>query len=235
MKNFLKGIGFYFKGEIFAFTSVPLRKIIFLNVTVNIFLFFLTFGFLSAKMVSFLKLSVDAPQVWYDYLKNIGAYGLGALIVILSSGVIVYALSSVLMVGVGDYLSKKTLMLKGALPVQTSGRWNIKRLFGILIKVIALVSLSFMFFIISLLPGLGFLGLFLAALIMTFDMLDYGFDHYHLTLKERLSFFKSNITVISGYAFAMMFFLVIPGFNILMLPGSVVAASCLLADIKRNQ
>ncbi|MBK9293447.1 MAG: EI24 domain-containing protein [Oligoflexia bacterium] len=234
MKDFLKGIGFYFRGEFFAFTTMSIRKTIFLNILLNIILFFLTFGVLSAQMVKFLKFKMQTPDVWYDYLKNIGAYGLGALLVILASGVIVYALSSIIMVGVGDYLSKKTLMLKGALPKDLKSTWNIRRIFGILLKVTVLVSLSLMFFVVSLIPGLGFIGMFLAALVMTFDMLDYGFDHYHLTLKQRFSFFKANIKVLSGYAFAMMFLLVIPGFNILMLPGSVVAASVMLAEIKRT-
>ncbi len=230
MKNFINGFATYFKGLVFSFSNKRIRKIIFFAAFIDVTIFIVVLFSASFRLGPFLASHLSDPHIWYQYLYYYAVYLLALIGIFFMSGLVVYFISTVFMIRVGDVLSRITLENRG---VGISG--SQKRSVAVVLKAISLTALTTITFFISLIPGLGIIGLLMSSVLLTFDMMDYGFDHIALSLPQRLEFFKKNMASVLGFSAGLMIVMTVPVINVLLLPGGVVASSFLLSEIVKNE
>ncbi len=239
-KGFSHGFSAYFRGLAFSIKEKSLRRVVATSVLANIVIFAVILKLLFGKMTLFLSAHLSLPVFWYQYILFYSAKFLATIFVFIICVFIVYLVSSVLLMGWGKYLSMQTLKLKfqflGSLKAHVREGHGGVSIGHSILKAVIITVLSGLGFLIALVPGLGWSGIMLSSLVLTFDMMDYGFESGGLgrvlTIKERLSFFKLHFPHILGFAFGLTAIMAVPVINVVMLPSSVVAANFLLAEIK---
>src|SRR6185369_11713891 len=96
------------------------------------------------------------------------------------------------------------------------------------IPIIALLVLG------ALIPGLGIIAAILGVFLLTYELFDFSFDACHMTFKQRIAFIKAHLGLIVGWSTALGLTTLIPGINILIMPGSVVSAAWLFYKLKEE-
>lgn len=236
MRGFLLGFRCFFKGHMFALREKPLRRIIFLSYSLNAFIFCILCWFGLGPAMAFLSGALPFPEVWYFIFLEMLVKAFFVFVILLASATFVYVISSFFLVGWGTLLARRTLMAKCPQELKTSGPTGfyflIRRIIPSLLKSVFVASLSLVFYMVSFIPVVGLIGLVMVTLLLTFDMMDYGFDELGLTIRNRFSFYSDHILEAAGFSVALGMMMAIPFLNVMILPGSIVAANYLLAEIK---
>jgi uncharacterized protein involved in cysteine biosynthesis len=228
MKNFAHGFTLVFKGIGFSFAQKKIRFILFLSGFINFVLFGLCLYFLSRRVSDYLHMRLTSPEVWYQYVWVAVVFVVSYLLITGLSAIIVYLISSILMIGWGDLLSRQTLKAKN-IPLKNYGFWHsLKKVPTLVLKSLLLLLFATFGILISFIPGLGLLSFFVNSIVISFDMMDYGFDHLGLTLQERFTFLTSNLSTILGFATAQGLLFFIPVLNVFCFQVLLWPQACLL-------
>lgn len=108
------------------------------------------------------------------------------------------------------------------------GEWmklTLKMLWVSLIKVAIFVVVGAVLFLVSFFPGLNLIASFAALLLVAFDLADYSFEALQLGFRDRVRFFRVNLSAFAGLAAAMGLIFFVPGLNFFLFPASVAGAS----------
>ena len=127
-------------------------------------------------------------------------------------------------------LIKRKVFPQRDFKISTWIRTNL-RLF--LISLVRMLIFSFggiVVFIFSFLPGVGFIVMYYAALVLALDSMDYTFETYELGLIHRFGIYFSNIPYFLGLSLFLTPFLFIPGLTLIILPISVVGSAVVFAE-----
>ncbi|MDZ4660279.1 MAG: EI24 domain-containing protein [Pseudomonadota bacterium] len=101
-----------------------------------------------------------------------------------------------------------------------------------LVKGVLFLLIGVVLFFAGMIPVINILVPFAVLLTIAFDSADYSFENLHMTLRERLAFFRKNFSIFAGYSMALGIVLFVPGLNFFLFPASVVGSSLLIAQIK---
>lgn len=81
----------------------------------------------------------------------------------------------------------------------------------------------------SFIPGLNLIAMFGFVHIVAFDICDYSFEAMGWPLATRIQHFRKHWPVFSGFAFGLGLAMLIPGLNLLLLPGAVVGGALIVS------
>lgn len=102
-------------------------------------------------------------------------------------------------------------------------------------SVIYLIVGVFFLFPMSFVPGLNILATFIFGLMLAFDCFDYTFEAMGWSFKQRLIFFRNNLSLFLGLGFVLFFSNMLPGAILFLLPILVVGAAEVYAKQWGNQ
>ncbi len=150
---------------------------------------------------------------------------------------VAYLLGQILAAPFSAVLSEKSLIKLNVLTEKPFilGIWlktSLKMVRISVVKGFLLLIIGALLMLAGIIPVLNIVVPFVVLLTLAFDSADYSFENMQMTLTERISFFKKNIVVFSGYAVALGIILFVPGLNFFLFPASVVGASLLISRIK---
>jgi CysZ protein len=236
MKRFAKGFHLFFAGLRLWIRSKKLLGISAFPLVID---FFCLAG---GAYVAFLKIPsitamiVSAPVFWYQYLLYYFVMIITALSLLLIVIFGVYVVASLLTFPFNDILAERTLRhhevlqgeprgFKGWMKRSAANSGAMFRRTAILLVVGCFLFLS------TLIPGVAVIAGFISAVILATDRIDYSFDQFGWSFKQRVSFIKSALPEIVGFAAALGLTSLIPIINILIMPGSIVAGAVLVSDL----
>lgn len=239
MKNFAFGFSTFFGGLRLWARTPALLKLSIIPFLVDFVFFVGGLIFAMAQIPTLLAHIVSQPEFWYQYVWYYFVMIVTALSLFLIVIFIVFVAANLLLFPFNDILADRVLEIHHALPHREKGlkSWwqKTKRNSSAMAKktIILLVVAGFLA-LATLVPGLGFFAALIGVFIMAFDRLDYSFDHYQWTFKQRVSFMKSNLGAVLGFATGLGLTTAIPMINILAMPGSVVAGASLVAHLSQR-
>lgn len=238
MKTVWFGFFEYFRGLKYSFAEKKLRRYLVGLGLLNFIFFILTISGLISHIDVLLQSHLPATDTFLHKIYYGFAYFTAIIATFIVSAFLVYFFSNfVLGVIYGDLLSKKFFELRSfnVAPIQRTLWQNIEHISEKFFKILLILCLTVFSFFLALLPGLGLVGLYLGALVLSFDMMDYGFDVSGLTVKERFAFFKSNMAAFLGFSLGLVIVMAVPVVNVLLVPSSIVAASHLFVELKTRR
>lgn len=110
--------------------------------------------------------------------------------------------------------------------LRTTGRLFVISIF----RMSLFMGFGIVFFLISFIPGLHFIGLFYSALVMSFDTIDYTLEVYELGLGKRFSMYFDYFSFFIGLSITLIPSFFIPGLTIFLLPVTVVGTAVCYAE-----
>jgi CysZ protein len=239
MRSFVRGFSGYFAGLRFWMRTRSLFALSLIPLILNMVLFAAGLVFAISKIPEVVAYVVHKPEVWHQYVLYYFVLILTALTFFILTLFTVTVVANFIAFPFNDKLAEKTLMLTGALethPITFKGwlRGSAKNMAAMLKKALFLLVIAGVLLFAALIPGLGLIAGFIGVFLITFDILDYSFDHFHLSFQERMRFIRGHFLEMLGFTFALGLTTAIPVLNMLMLPGSVVSGARLVADIKKR-
>ncbi|MBK7889450.1 MAG: EI24 domain-containing protein [Bdellovibrionales bacterium] len=97
-----------------------------------------------------------------------------------------------------------------------------------LLKTALFAVVGMLLFGFSFIPGLNVLATIGFVHIVAFDICDYSFEAMGWPLAARFRHFRAHWPVFSGFAFGLGVAMLIPGLNLLLLPGAVVGGALIV-------
>jgi CysZ protein len=183
---------------------------------------------------------LQRPDIWYKLILYYGALALTILSLFFAVVFVVFIVGNLLAFPFNGMMAEKTLLIMEAHSDEEKSWGSIlkktMRNTGAMFKKTLILLVAGVFiFAATLIPFLGLIGAALSIFLMAYDRVDYSFDHYRWSFKQRVSFVKSHLPEMIGFSVALGLTTVLPIINMLVMPGSVVAGASLVADIqKRN-
>jgi len=240
MKRFLYGFAVYFRGLKLWLSHRSLIKLSLIPFLLD----FLCLGFgLYFTVTRFSEITsrfVHHPERWYGFVLyyielGIAAFSLFFIVLFLS-----FIFANLIAIPFNDLLAERTLRIHGASPAlqQGSKAWaakSFKNMGALLRKLPILIVAGAIMTFAAFIPGLGFIAAMIGVFLMAVDRLDYASDQHQLSFKERVQFVRSNFSEVAGFAAALGLTTALPLFNILLMPGGVVAGSLLFADLRSKK
>ncbi len=150
-----------------------------------------------------------------------------------------YVVQSIVAIPFYAVLSERVLLKLGS-KTQTQlkmGEWvrfNLQMVRVGLVKSFLFLILAVLLFGASFIPGLGFVSMFGALLIMSFDCMDYSFEAMGWRFRERLSYQRRNGRQWLGAATGLGLTLLVPGLTLLVIPGAVVGGAILIHESRSS-
>lgn len=137
-------------------------------------------------------------------------------------------------------ICERILFKRGVFPdrpfrISTWIRVTLRMFMVSLIRMMIFLTLWILVFIISLIPGLQFLGIYYSGLMMAMDSLDYTVEIYEMTLGRRIRLYFENFSYFTAVSFVLIPFLFVPGLILLLLPITVVGMSVQFAETMGRQ
>jgi len=208
VKNIFKGFKIYFDGLKFWLRSPALLRLSIIPLLIDFVIFAGALVFAMSELPKIMGQIVSQPDFWYQYLWYYFLWLLTALSLFLIVMFFAFVVANLLAFPFNDLLAEKTLLLHEALPERSSGvkSWakkTAKNAASMAKKTVFLIIIAGILALATLLPGLGIIASFIGVFMMAVDRVDYSFDHHVMTFKQRLSFVKSNYTLILGFALGM--------------------------------
>jgi CysZ protein len=240
MRKFLFGFATYFVGLKLWVSHRSLLKLsvipFFLDLVCLIFGIYFTVTHFSQIAAQFVHRS-GSTFGWLFYYLKLAVTALSLFFIVLF---LVFLFANLVMLPFNDILAEKTLQLKSALPEiqkgpKARGAKTLKNMGAMLRKLPILIVAGVIMTFAAFIPGLGIFAAAIGVFLMAVDRMDYASDHHQLSFKERIRFVRAHFWEVAGFAAALGFTTAIPFFNILLMPGSVVAGSLLFADLKSKK
>jgi CysZ protein len=137
-------------------------------------------------------------------------------------------------------LAEQTLITSAGMPdrpfqVTQWLKLSLRMLKVTFIKAVIFLSIGTMLFMLSFFPFLTIFCHMGLLLMLAFDCADYSFESLGMGFRQRISFFLANFFGFLGFAFSMGVILLIPGLNFFLFPASVVGASLLVGNIRKEK
>ncbi|MDZ4676276.1 MAG: EI24 domain-containing protein [Oligoflexia bacterium] len=239
MISLSRGFTNYFSGLKFWMNTRSLLGLSLFPMIINIILFAAGFSFAITKIPEAVAYVVQKPELWYQYVLYYIVLILTALTFFILTLFVVAVVSNFIAFPFNDKLAEKTLTLHGVLDSKNEGikGWlsgSVKNFTAMFKKLLFLLIAGCILLFATLIPGLGLVAGLIGVSLITFDILDYSFDHFHMSFQERMHFMRGNKLEIIGFTFAIGLTTAIPVLNMLMLPGSVVSGARFVAQIKKR-
>jgi len=229
-----KGFLLPYQGLKFIFSHKKLLTFVGLPIVINFFVYGLIIWlFVRFATGSLTFLSMD---IWYERLLYYAVIGIGVVLLLFLMLFIFVALANILGSFFYEFLSRKTAKILKIEEKETSTKsaetvklmWEsfgggIKR---ILIFIIAQLALL----IISLLPLIGaiiitVMNIMVTGWFLAMEFLDFEFDRREWSFDKKMKVWEKNKWSMLGFGLGVLTGSVVPIFNIIFLPGCVVAAS----------
>lgn len=149
---------------------------------------------------------------------------------------ILFIFANLLALPFNDLLAERTLRLRLSFPAgpRNIKEWllrNARNLKTTAIKTGILLVAGVVLALASLIPVAGVFAAFVGIFLLATDRLDYTFDHYHLSFRERLLFIRTHHLEMLGFTLALAGCMAVPVINILVYPGSVVGGALMVAKL----
>lgn len=232
--NLLSGFQIYFIGLRTIKQYPGLKKWMLIPFLIDLVLFlvsiYLIFDYLPVFvtwMTSFFQ--VASMQWLFDIFYYLLLFLFG-VIGIVASLYLVYALGIVIAAPFNSLLAEKTLQLSGALPEKPFdlSSWlsfTVKMLMISIVKATLFLVVGLAAFVLSFIPGLNILSIYITLYMMSLDLFDYSLEATGNNLSQRLKFGREEVSMISGVSMALFVTTLIPGLFFLLAPLGVVGAS----------
>lgn len=101
-----------------------------------------------------------------------------------------------------------------------------------LARAVILLGVGVLVFFASFLPGLNFVAVFFAFLVICFDGADYSFEVLEMGLRERFAFLRDHFLEFLGMASFIGLTLMVPGLILLLMPAAVVGCASVIHRIR---
>lgn len=239
-QKFFLGFGFVFQGIRLLREHRELRKWAVIPWIIDIILLAIGITFGGKHVTKWVKSAVSlvVPQghVLHDWLY----YPLIIVFWVVFVGVLVYLLyliAGLVASPFNSILADRTLARLGAkkeedLSIRRVASLAIRMFMISVARSVILLILGFIVFIIAFIPGLNFIGLFFAFLVICFDGADYSFEVLEYGLRERFAFLRRHFIEFSGMAAFVGLTLMIPGLILLLMPAAVVGCASVIQRIR---
>jgi CysZ protein len=238
MRRFLFGFATYFRGlktwlshrSLLKLSIIPFFLDL-LGLVVGIYYTLTHFEKITAHFV-------HRPEFWYQFIVYYLILAIAALSLFFIVLFLVFIVANLVALPFNDLLAEKTLSLHNALPIvrENGSRARVSkslRNMGAMLKKLPILVVAGLFMTVAaFVPGLGILAAMLGVFLMAMDRIDYASDHHQLSFKERMGFVRRNFPEMVGFAAALGFTTALPFFNILLMPGGVVAGAILFAELR---
>lgn len=154
-------------------------------------------------------------------------------IAMLILGISIYVVIRLIAAPFYSLLAEKTLVVLGSRQ-ESSVRlrhahvwlWIVFRMFLVsLVKAVLFTIASLILFVLSFVPVLNVLATVGFMHMLAFDISDYAFEAMEWPLSRRLAHVKAHGMTYTGLACGLGLAMLIPGFNLILLPAAVVGAS----------
>jgi CysZ protein len=132
-----------------------------------------------------------------------------------------------------SFLAEVVLIENGTLTESSfrMGHWfrTSVRMFKVsLVKLVLFTLIGVLLFILSFLPGFGVITGYCFLLMAAFDAVDASFEALQMGFRDRIRYFRGNLSVFSGMAVTMGLVFLIPGLNFFLLPSAVAGGADLV-------
>lgn len=237
ISSFVFGARNYFEGLRYWVSRKALLAISSVSFVTSFFVFVFGMGY-ALSWVPYLQSRImnEATTFLGQILYYLVRMGTVAAVLFLSF----FALSvliNLLMLPVHDVLSERTLTDMKALTRQKDVSWFVrvgKNALTALRKAMFLLLAGLILLVLSLIPGLAPIVVVAGAFLLSWDLLDFSFDHLGMSFSERKQYLRRNFWEILGFSFGVGLTMAVPILNFFMLPGAVVSASHLVAKMKEK-
>ncbi len=102
-------------------------------------------------------------------------------------------------------------------------------------KAAVLLIVSVAVFVISFIPGLNFIAIYVAYIIIAFDCSDYVLEVKELGLGERFSYLRKYLPEYSGAALILGAFSFIPGLIFLAIPFTIAGMAQMIYELEESE
>lgn len=103
-----------------------------------------------------------------------------------------------------------------------------------LAKLIVFSILGAIFFLLSMIPGLGIVTGAGVLFLVSIDIADAAFDAFELSWTERVRFIKEHLPFFSGLSLALGLAFLLPGLNFVLLPIAIAGAADGVRHLRRQ-
>ncbi len=240
MSGFAAGLSFWVRGWGLLLTQRRLLMLaivpFLIAVTIAGVFTWILFGHLASWVEMLVTFILGTTSGFWSQLLYYPLVVGGGLLLLVSCVFVSYFAHSILAIPFYSLLAERALILNG-LKVDRSfmlGVWlrtSLRMLRVSVIKSILFLSLGVLLFILSFIPVVNIIAIFLTLMILAFDLLDYSFEGMEYGLRERLGLIWRNRSTWAGMALALGLTLFIPGFTLVIAPGAVVGGTLVLQEI----
>ncbi|MEM9243019.1 MAG: sulfate transporter CysZ [Pseudomonadota bacterium] len=220
-----------------------LKRFVYIPMAINLFIYILFIALANHyihKFVAWIDHFLPSWLQWLNWLLWPFFILMGLVILLYSFGII----ASLVTAPFNSFLAEKVeYVATGNKPNSTpwsaifKETWRviereIRKLLYYLPRVIILFVISFIP-VINLISSL--LWLWLAAWMMAVQYLDYPFDNHHVSFADMMKRLRANYFSNLGFGVAVLFALIIPIFNIVIIPAAVAGATLKWLDEEKQQ
>lgn len=141
-----------------------------------------------------------------------------------------YFIALVLAIPFNAQIAEKTLELKGFTYHEPKSwrdwlAFNLQMAYTAVWKLLLLLVLAVPIFVISLIPGVGWLAGLYGVFLVAYDSLDYALELKAYKFSQRLAFVRQYFPELLGYSTLIAVFMVLPLVNLLLLPLLICSGS----------
>ena len=241
VSEILGGFGFGLVGVLNGyrriFSSSNLKRGSLIPIVVAVLVFFI-FGILGIAQIaqwnpivttSLLSLMGLSHLSWLWWIVAIGLWPVWLILL----GAALYLIARLFAAPFYALLAERALVEVGARPAEAFRVWPwlglTVRMFGTSLWKAGLFGLiGVILFAFSFLPGLNLIATLGFIHMISFDVCDYAFEGMGWSWAQRVQHFQNHWPEFSGFAFGLGLVMVIPGLNLLILPGAVVGGALLV-------
>jgi uncharacterized protein involved in cysteine biosynthesis len=240
LQRFLLGFGFVSSGLKLLRANKELRKWAVIPWLIDLIL--LGFGiarggkYISRAVTDALELIMPPTNSLYSILY----YPLAILFWVVFIGAMIYFLyiiAGFIASPFNSILADRTLAKLGA---KKADELSIKRVGALAIRMflisigrgLILLLLGIFIFFLAFLPGLNFVVMFFAFLVICFDGADYSFEVLEFDLRQRFAFLRRYFVEFAGMACFIGLTLMVPGLILILMPAAVVGCASVIHRIR---
>jgi CysZ protein len=236
LKRFSLGFNFVFIGVDLLRQHAELRKWAVVPWLIDFALFILGLAkggpYVAKAVTGAMDLVMPASPTWQQILY----YPVSVLFWVVFIGSLVYflyLLAGIVASPFNSILADRTLSKLGAKRVEDMSIRRVSslaaRMFFIsVVRGVILLTLGVLIFTVGLIPGLNFLTVAFAFLVICLDSADYSFEALEFGLRERFAFVHRHLAVFLGMASFVGLTLLIPGLILVLMPAAVCGCAAVI-------
>lgn len=241
MNSFLTGFFIYFRGLRTWLGSAALLRLSVIPFLLDAICLFLGLYYAMTHVGRVVATFLHAPEHWYQFILYYLAYALTGLTLFFLVVFFVVIFANLIVFPINDRLAETTLRLEGIELAGPCGarEWagkSIRNTLVMLEKASILLGVGSLFTLGAfVIPGFAVIAAAAGVLLVAIDRMDYACDLYQMTFGARLHLIRQNFGMIAGFTAGLALTTAIPFVNVLLMPGGVVAGTCLVARLRSLQ